>query len=443
MELKKIKIEQIKEAKYNPRKITKEELDKLKNSIKQFGYVEPIIVNKKTDNVVGGHQRLKALKELKQKEVDVIYIDIEENKEKALNLALNKITGDWDEEKLIDLLNDIETKEEELLKYTGFDEKEIEVLLDNVKNQFEDSKEDKITIEHIKQTKVQKGDVFLIDNKHRVICGDSTDPGDYKKLFGSAKADLIMTSPPYNAKIDYSEYSDNKKFEEYIDMINGVYKTMKDFLNKDRFICINVGDMTKLNLTAHHSIILEKLNYRYARTIYWIKPEGSARGVSRVPYPRWYRPKVNTESILIYLNKELEEMPKRLKVMLIYSDRKISGKDKPETRELKPISRELMKKYSTNVWKLSPETGLSSHPAPYPITLPNNCIKFYSLENELIFDPFLGSGTTIIAAEELGRKGYGIDIDPKYIELSLRRYKERNPKAEIKCLNRKVEINGI
>lgn len=438
MELTKVKIADLKEATYNPRKISKEELAKLKSSIQEFGYVNPIIINRSTGKVIGGHQRIKALKELGIEEIEVVYVDLPEEKERALNIALNKISGEWDEQKLIEVFKEIEQSQEEMLKFTGFDQKEIEILLNSVKNEFEAGKEDNITLDMIKTTKIQPGDLFEIAGKHRILCGDSTNPGNLKLLFGVNKADLLVTSPPYNADIKYAEYKDNKELKDYLETMKKVYQAAKDQLNPARYACVNLGDMTKINLSAHHSILLESLGYRYSRTVYWLKPEGAAQGVNRLPYPRWYKPKVNTETVVVYLNSPLDQEPEMVNVMLVYADSEIGPKDKPTTRELSPIERDLMKKYSTNVWKLAPETHLSGHPAPFPIELPEKCIIFYSLEGEIVFDPFMEGGTTILAAEKQKRRGFGIELSPAYVELTIQRYRKLYPLAEIRCLNREL-----
>jgi len=128
MEFKKVFISELKPAKYNPRKDLQPndlEYQRIKRSIEEFGYVDPVIIN--SDNtVIGGHQRLKVLKELGHAEIDVVVIDIPKNKEKALNVALNKISGEWDMDRLTVLLGDLKTAG--LLEITGFDEKEFAAL---------------------------------------------------------------------------------------------------------------------------------------------------------------------------------------------------------------------------------------------------------------------------------------------------------------------------
>jgi ParB-like chromosome segregation protein Spo0J len=131
MKIDKKDISELKEAPYNPRKISKKMLEKLKDSIANFGYVDPLIWNQRTGHVVGGNQRLKVLKELGFKDVDVIVVDFPLEQEKALNIALNKISGDWEMDKLIELLEGLT---DNLRLLAGFTEKEIEDLLNDLEN---------------------------------------------------------------------------------------------------------------------------------------------------------------------------------------------------------------------------------------------------------------------------------------------------------------------
>ena len=131
MQVTKIPIAQLKPAAYNPRKDLQPgdpEYEKLKRSMQEFGYVEPIVWNKRTGNIVGGHQRYKVLLDMGMQEVDCVVVDLDERKEKALNLALNKIQGDWDDLKLKDLLQELDTGDFDI-ELTGFDMDEIEDLM--------------------------------------------------------------------------------------------------------------------------------------------------------------------------------------------------------------------------------------------------------------------------------------------------------------------------
>lgn len=138
MDIQTKKLEDLKPSEYNPRKITKKELERLKASIKEYGYIEPIIWNKRTGRVVGGHQRLKVLQELGHKETQVVVIDVDEKKEKTLNIALNKISGEFDFPKLKDLIVEIDTGEFPI-ELTGFDYDELSDLISYIPNESDDT----------------------------------------------------------------------------------------------------------------------------------------------------------------------------------------------------------------------------------------------------------------------------------------------------------------
>ena len=206
MIIEKINIKKINPAKYNPRKDLEpgdSEYDKLKKSIAEFDLVEPLIWNKRTGNLVGGHQRLKILQEMGAIEVDVSVVDLSEVKEKALNLALNKIQGDWDLPKLKDLLQELDTGELDM-EITGFDSKEIEELM----TQFHVAKEgltDDDEIPDKVETICKLGDLWQLGN-HRLLCGDATRKEDVERLMNGEKADMVFTDSPYgiNLNTDFS-----------------------------------------------------------------------------------------------------------------------------------------------------------------------------------------------------------------------------------------------
>lgn len=198
MNLKKLRIGDLVMATYNPRKdltAKDKEYQKIKNSITEFGYVTPIIVN--TDmTVISGHQRLKVLIELGYTELECIVVDLDKTSEKALNIALNKIQGDWDEEKLENLLKELKTENFDL-ELTGFNSEEISDLLDDFFETTEDEFDVDKAIEEIKTPISKKGDIWILGN-HRLMCGDSTSAEDVNNLINGATMDLCITDPPYN-----------------------------------------------------------------------------------------------------------------------------------------------------------------------------------------------------------------------------------------------------
>ena len=202
-ELKMLPVSVLKPAAYNPRKKLKpgdKEYEKIKNSITEFGFADPLVVNADM-TIIGGHQRLTVAMDLGYTEVPCAVVDIDKTREKALNIALNKITGAWDDTLLADLLKDIEESNFDLGK-TGFDPPEIETLFNKVHSK--EVKEDDFDVEsELKQPCFSKeGDLWML-GKHRVLCGDSTKAECYDTLMDGVKANLVLSDPPYK-EMDWS-----------------------------------------------------------------------------------------------------------------------------------------------------------------------------------------------------------------------------------------------
>ncbi|NCC02282.1 MAG: hypothetical protein EOM34_16825 [Clostridia bacterium] len=203
MDFRKVEISKLIPASYNPRKQLKagdEEYEKIKNSITEFGFVEPIIVNVDM-TIIGGHQRFSVLQSLGYTEVECVVVDVDKTKEKALNVALNKISGEWDFKLLSKLLDELQ-QENYNIEFTGFDLSEAEKLWDEYleTQDKDDSKDDEFEIELPENPVSKRGDIWLL-GKHRLLCGDSTSLDDIKSLVGDAEIKLICTDPPYN--VDY------------------------------------------------------------------------------------------------------------------------------------------------------------------------------------------------------------------------------------------------
>jgi ParB-like chromosome segregation protein Spo0J len=199
MLIEKIPAAKLNPSAYNPRKDLKpgdKEYEKLKRSIAEFGYVEPIIWNKTTGNVVGGHQRLKVLLDLGQTEIDCVIVELDDKREKALNLALNKIQGDWDEAKLASLMAEFDASTFDV-SLTGFDADEVDALLNKfyskeaIQDDFDVDKE-KEAIEAAGETRTHSGDIWLL-GQHRLLCGDSTSETDFDHLMDGAHAQCAVT----------------------------------------------------------------------------------------------------------------------------------------------------------------------------------------------------------------------------------------------------------
>lgn len=204
MIIRKVPLERLKPAPYNPRVELKPGhpmYERLKQSLESFGVVEPIVWNKRTGHVVGGHQRLSVMSDLGHREAEVVVVNLTPEREKALNLALNKIQGDWDEPKLATLLRDLGSLSDFDLGLTGFGQREIDELLARIPGVGDalgdDAAFDATAALDTQNPAVTKPGELLTLGRHRLLCGDSTKTADVRRLMGRERAILFATDPPY------------------------------------------------------------------------------------------------------------------------------------------------------------------------------------------------------------------------------------------------------
>jgi len=200
MVIRKVPISAITPAPYNPRVNLQPgdpDYEKLKKSIATFGYIAPMVWNERTKTLISGHQRLNILIEQGVSEVEVSVVDFTIEQEKACNLALNKISGSWDNDKLATFLEELQKTPNFDIDLTGFDLPEISEILDRAEEAKEDGFDLEGELDNIGKTVTQKGDLIIL-GRHRVLCADSSNPDDIKKLIGDARVNLIFSDPPYN-----------------------------------------------------------------------------------------------------------------------------------------------------------------------------------------------------------------------------------------------------
>jgi len=391
MEWKKLAIDDLKPASYNPRKKLKagdSEYEKIKNSIQEFGYVEPIIVNYDM-TVIGGHQRITVLKDLGYTEVDCVMVHIEdESKIKALNVALNKITGAWNEELLADLLVDLQ-KEDFNIDLTGFEPPEVEQLFSKIHNK--DIKEDDFDVdaELRKPTKAKRGDLWLIGS-HRVICGDSTLPETYTKIMDGKKANLVVTDPPYNVDVEETAgkiQNDNMSDKDFYNFLFAAFVNMEQCMEHDASIYVFHADTQGLTFRRAFT----DAGFYLSGCCIWKK---NALVLGRSPYQWQHEP-----CLFGWKIKGKHQW---------YSDRK-----------------------QTTIWEYDRPKASKEHPTMKPIALMAYPIQNSSMSNCIVLDPFLGSGSTLIACEETGRICYGAEMDEKFMNVIVSRYMEATGKDDV------------
>lgn len=382
MEWKILPIGSLKPAAYNPRKQLKpgdKEYEKIKKSIEEFGYVEPIIVNYDM-TVIGGHQRLTVLKNLGYEEVQCVVVHIEdEHKVKALNIALNKITGAWNEQLLADLIVDLQSVDFNV-DLTGFEAPEVEQLFSKVYNK--KIKEDDFDVdgELAKPTVAKAGDIWLLGD-HRVICGDATLPETYERLMAGKKANMVLTDPPYNVDVEETAgkiKNDNMPDDKFYQFLFAAFVNMEQNMEQDASIYVFHADTQGLNFRK----AFKDAGFYLSGCCIWKK---NALVLGRSPYQWQYEPCLFGWK----LNGRHQW----------YSDRK-----------------------QTTIWEYDRPKASKEHPTMKPIALMAYPIQNSSMSHCIILDPFLGSGSTLMACQQTGRICYGIELDEKFVDVIVRRY---------------------
>ena len=391
MEFKKINISDLKHAEYNPRKDLKpgdKEFEKIKNSINEFGYCDPIILNSDL-TIVGGHQRAKVLKELGFTEIDCVIIDIDKTKEKALNVALNKISGEWDFESLAKLLDDLKTEDYDI-ELSGFDMKEAEKLWDEYMPKDEQDEEELPEVPE--ESVIQSGDIILL-GKHRLLCGDATRVEDLAKLMDGKKAKLTVLDPPYGisyvGKTDdaLTIQNDNLSDEEFYNFLLEAFKRIYEISADGASSYIFHADAKGL---LFRKAFVDS-GFKHSQCCIWVK---NTFVMGRQPYQWQHEPALFgwKPTGAHYWN----------------GDRK-----------------------QTTIWNFDRPRVNDVHPTMKPIPLIEYIIKNSSKYGDIVVDTFLGSGTTLLAADNTDRICYGSELDPKYCQVIIERW-----------INYKDGING-
>ena len=416
-----ISIDRLNPAAYNPRidlKPGDPDYEKLKKSIKEFGYVEPIIWNKRTGNVVGGHQRLKILKEEGHKEVQVSVVDLEDTREKALNIALNKISGDWNEEKLNELFLELQNDLDLDISITGFETNEIDELLSNfdVLTAEEDDfdLESELAKEEPPITKI--GDVWLLGN-HKLLCGDSTSKEDVSLLMDNKKADLILTDPPYN--VNYESESglkienDNLATDDFYNLLLKAFSNMFEVSKAGTPIYVFHADteavafrtsFNQAGFKLSQCLVWVKNSLIMGRQDYHWKHEPILYGWKEGAAHKWYGKRNKSTSMEEEI--DFEQMSKKELIELV--DDLIHGE------------------CDSSIIRFDKPQRSAIHPTMKPIGLLSRLINNSSKRNDIVVDLFGGSGSTLIACEKMERICYTMELDPKYCDAIVNRYKELN-----------------
>jgi len=378
-----VAIDELKPHPKNPRKHSEKAIKKLVASIREFGWTNPILVSE--DGVVlAGHARLKAAKRAGLKEVPVIVLPLSGAKADAYMIADNRLQDetDWDYEKLKDLLQELDTGEFDL-ELTGFDMDEIEDLM----TQFhvpEEIIEDEVP-EPPKEPITKPGDIWQL-GRHRLMCGDATVITDVERLMGGKKADMVFTDPPYGVNV-------------------------KGGKGKGNTIA---GDLTQTAIPFSFEICVKQATKDKAR-FYFCGGEGNI-GLYFKLFERYL---AQMPKLLIWVKNGfvLKQNGYHNQFELIFYGFKAGGGGKEYWYSGRSEDE------ASDVWRVNRDATASYlHPTQKPIELPARAIRNSSKAGDTIFDPFGGSGSTLIACEQLNRTCYMMEIDPVYCDVIIKRW---------------------
>jgi DNA modification methylase len=394
-----VPIDELRPDPANPRRISDAQLEALTRSLKEYGFIQPVLARREDKTVIGGHQRLIAARRLGYKTVPTVFLDLSVEQARVLNVALNQISGDWDRELLARLLADLKPVEDIDLTLTGFAEDELAKLLKSLdardkKERVEDFDLDAALEAAQSAPRAQPGEIWALGD-HRLMCGDSTNPSDVERLMAGEKASLLATDPPYlvdyqadnhpASKANKGRKNKDKHWDDYHDPETSV-EFFKSFL---RAAFPHLRPNTAFyQWHADKRRMLVEQAWRESglflhQAIVWVK----ARAVLTHSHFLW-----QSEPCLYgWLEGQ---QPKR----------------KPPAN-------------ASNVWQLDQRgESMGIHPTQKPVEVFLRPIEWHTEIGDVCYEPFSGSGTQIIAAEKLSRRCFAMEQEPRYVDVAVLRW---------------------
>lgn len=368
----------------NPRK-NEDAVAEVAKSIRRFGWGSPIVANERTQEIIAGHTRWQAAQRLGLDQVPVRWVDLDPADAHALALADNRTSevATWDDALLQEVLRELQSADDAILEDTGFSEEELQKFLVDPIEEFEGDPDEIPEVQEVAVT--QRGDVWLM-GEHRLRCGDSTDAADVAALLGEDQIDLVLTDPPYGVS--------------YVGKTSDALTIENDSLGED--------DLTALVTSAFD------LAEKHCRPgAYWFAsvPAGPLHLIFA---DDWKRRGI-LRQILVWVKDSMvlgrsEYHYQHEPILFGWIPGKRHSNNHDRTR--------------TSVWQCARPKRSKEHPTMKPIELWSRAIIDGSRKKEIVFDPFLGSGTTLIASELHGRRCRGLELAPKYCDVIVRRWQD-------------------
>jgi DNA modification methylase len=382
-----VPIDDLKADPANPRRISDAELEALTRSIREFGLIDPIIARKEDRTVIGGHQRLLVARRLGLKSVPVTFLDITKEKAQLLNVALNRISGSFDQELLARLMAGLNTTPDLDLTLSGFDDKDIKQMLRSLESREKRERPESFDLDAALRSAYENPrDLFRL-GEHRVLCGDATSQEDVEKLLASTRCQMAFTDPPYNVSLgDHGGKqqgqarrrikNDSMEPEAWETFCRGWARSLVTYVDGALYICMSTKEWPTV------SRILAEAGGHWSTTLIWEKDRFV---LGRSDYQRSYEP----------LWYGWREGAKR---------HFAGGRDQGD------------------VWRIERPSDSPLHPTTKPLPLVERAIENSSQSGDVVLDLFLGSGSTLVAAERTGRVCVGMELDPHYCSMVLARW---------------------
>ena len=406
-------------------------VDKVAASIKELGFGAPIVARKGSNEIIAGHTRWKAAQKLGLEVVPVRFLDISDEKAQTMALADNKLgeIADWDNELLQEIALDLG---EELMDLAGFDGPLVEV------EEVEGNTDPDDVPEAPEEPTTKPGDLWIL-GEHRLLCGDCRDPRIMDKLMAGKMINVAFTSPPYASQRKYDESSGFEPIhpDKFVDWFESVQENIKSHLSVDGSFFVNIKEHCE---GGCRSLYVKDLTVAHVRKWEWLFVDEFAWTKSGVP-GKWPNRFKNAWEPIFHFSRESAIKMRHENVSHDSEDLIEYSPDNKKTHSGfisgSAGTRSSGKALPSNVIVVhnSPgqtNTGEEKHTATFPVDLPSFFIKAYSDELDCIFDPFMGSGTTIMAAEVNSRRAFGTEISPAYCDIIVKRWEDfTGNKAEL------------